>query len=106
MPAKRNALDPRVEYVQHATSRRSQPPIPLQSCPDSLFNTMARILITGGAYDAGSHCAKALAAAGHEGVVFDSLLLGHREFVPSGPLIQGDIGARRCSQCFVFGASV
>ena len=35
--------------------------------------------------------AKALAAAGHEGVVFDNLLFGHRGFVRWGPLIEGDI---------------
>ena len=52
---------------------------------------MARILITGGAGYVGSHCAKALAAAGHEGVVFDNLLFGYREFVRWGPLIEGDI---------------
>src|SRR5262249_25240908 len=38
-----------------------------------------------------SHCAKALAAAGHEGIVFDSLLYGHREAVRWGPLIVGEI---------------
>jgi UDP-arabinose 4-epimerase len=52
---------------------------------------MARILITGGAGYVGSHCAKALAAAGHEGIVFDSLLSGHREFARWGKLIEGDI---------------
>jgi UDP-glucose-4-epimerase GalE len=52
---------------------------------------MARILITGGAGYVGSHCAKALAAAGHESVVYDSLLFGHREFVRWGKLIEGDI---------------
>jgi UDP-arabinose 4-epimerase len=52
---------------------------------------MARILITGGAGYVGSHCAKALAAAGHEGIVLDSLLFGHREFVHWGDLIIGDI---------------
>jgi UDP-arabinose 4-epimerase len=52
---------------------------------------MARILITGGAGYVGSHCAKALAAAGHDGVVFDNLLFGHRKFVRWGPLIEGDI---------------
>jgi UDP-arabinose 4-epimerase len=52
---------------------------------------MARILITGGAGYVGSHCAKALAAVGHEGVVFDSLLFGHRELVRWGKLIEGDI---------------
>ena len=45
---------------------------------------MARILITGGAGYVGSHCAKALAAAGHEGVVFDNLSFGHRELVRWG----------------------
>ena len=52
---------------------------------------MARILITGGAGYVGSQCAKALAAAGHDGVVFDNLLFGHRELVRWGPLIEGDI---------------
>ena len=52
---------------------------------------MARVLITGGAGYVGSHCAKALAAAGHEGIVFDNLLFGHREFVRWGKLIEGDI---------------
>ena len=52
---------------------------------------MARILITGGAGYVGSHAAKALAAAGPEGVVFDNLSTGHREFVRWGPLREGDI---------------
>jgi UDP-glucose-4-epimerase GalE len=52
---------------------------------------MARILITGGAGYVGSHCAKALATAGHEGIVFDNLTFGNREFVRWGPLIEGDI---------------
>jgi UDP-arabinose 4-epimerase len=52
---------------------------------------MARILITGGAGYVGSHCAKALGEFGHDGVIFDSLLFGHREFVRWGNLIEGDI---------------
>src|SRR5262245_57173651 len=52
---------------------------------------MARILITGGAGYVGSHCAKALAAVGHESVIFDNLVFGHREFVRWGQLIEGDI---------------
>jgi UDP-arabinose 4-epimerase len=52
---------------------------------------MARILITGGAGYVGSHCAKALAKAGHEGIVFDSLLFGHRDLVRWGELVKGDI---------------
>lgn len=38
-----------------------------------------------------SHCAKAFAAMGHEGVVFDNLVFGHRELVRWGQLIEGDI---------------
>jgi UDP-glucose-4-epimerase GalE len=52
---------------------------------------MARILITGGAGYVGSHCAKALAVAGHKVVVLDNLLFGHREFVRWGELVEGDI---------------
>jgi UDP-arabinose 4-epimerase len=52
---------------------------------------MSRILITGGAGYVGSHCAKALAAAGHEAIVLDNLLFGHREFVRWGRLVEGDI---------------
>jgi UDP-glucose-4-epimerase GalE len=52
---------------------------------------MARVLITGGAGYVGSHCAKALAAGGHEGIVFDNLFRGRREFVRWGPLVEGDI---------------
>jgi UDP-arabinose 4-epimerase len=52
---------------------------------------VVRILITGGAGYVGSHCVKAFAAAGHEVVVFDSFIYGHREFVRWGKLIEGDI---------------
>jgi UDP-glucose-4-epimerase GalE len=52
---------------------------------------MARVLITGGAGYVGSHCAKALDAAGHQGIVFDNLTFGHREFVRWGPLVEGDV---------------
>jgi UDP-glucose-4-epimerase GalE len=52
---------------------------------------MARILITGGAGYVGSHCAKELAASGHEGIVFDNLSFGHRDLVRWGNLIEGDI---------------
>ena len=52
---------------------------------------MAQILITGGAGYVGSHCAKELAAAGHEGIVFDNLSSGHCDLVRWGRLIKGDI---------------
>jgi UDP-arabinose 4-epimerase len=52
---------------------------------------MAKILVTGGAGYIGSHCCKALAAAGHEPIVFDNLATGHREAVRWGPLVEGDM---------------
>jgi UDP-arabinose 4-epimerase len=52
---------------------------------------MACILVTGGAGFVGTHCAKAVAAAGHEPVVLDNLSFGRRDFVRWGPLVEGDI---------------
>ena len=52
---------------------------------------MARILVTGGAGYVGSHCVKALAAAGHEPLVYDNFGFGHREFVRWGKFVEGDI---------------
>jgi UDP-glucose 4-epimerase len=45
---------------------------------------MGRYLVTGGAGYIGSHMVLALADRGDEVVVFDNLLLGHREAVPAG----------------------
>jgi len=56
---------------------------------------MANVLVVGGAGYVGSHCAKALASAGHKVTVFDNLLFGHRHFVRWGDLIEGDIRDRR-----------
>lgn len=50
-----------------------------------------KVLVTGGAGYIGSHTAKALAAAGHEPIVFDNLSLGHRWAVRWGPLVEGDL---------------
>lgn len=47
--------------------------------------------VTGGAGYVGSHCCKALAAAGWTVVVFDNLSRGWRDFVRWGPLIEGDL---------------
>jgi UDP-glucose 4-epimerase len=56
-----------------------------------------KVLVTGGAGYIGSHTASALLAAGHEVVVLDSLIKGHRAAVPSGArFIQGDVGDRKC----------
>jgi len=47
--------------------------------------------VTGGAGYIGSHACKALARGGHEVVVYDNLVAGHREAVGYGPLVEGDI---------------
>ncbi len=49
------------------------------------------ILVCGGAGFIGSHVAAALAAAGHQPVVFDNLSAGHRWAVQWGPLVEGDL---------------
>ncbi|SEA64554.1 UDP-glucose 4-epimerase GalE [Rubrimonas cliftonensis] len=52
---------------------------------------MAVILVTGGAGYVGSHACKALAAAGHEPVCFDSYRTGWREAVRYGPAVEGNL---------------
>tara|TARA_R110002072_G_scaffold49863_6_gene134971 strand:+ start:1848 stop:2855 length:1008 start_codon:yes stop_codon:yes gene_type:complete len=52
---------------------------------------LAKLLVTGGAGYVGSHVCEALAAQGHEVVVYDSLVQGHRRAVKWGPLIEGDL---------------
>jgi UDP-glucose-4-epimerase GalE len=53
------------------------------------------VLVTGGAGYIGSHCCRALHAAGYLPVVYDNFSTGHRSFV-SGSLVTGDLqdGAR------------
>lgn len=50
-----------------------------------------KILVVGGAGYIGSHACKALAAAGHQPIVYDNLSTGHAEFVKWGPLERGDV---------------
>lgn len=51
-----------------------------------------KILVTGGAGYIGSHTVDTLIRQGHEVVVFDSLVTGHREAVhPSAELVVGDL---------------
>lgn len=52
------------------------------------------VLVAGGAGYIGSHTAKALAAAGHTPVVFDSLEKGHEDAVRWGPLVKADLADR------------
>ncbi len=55
---------------------------------------MATVLVTGGAGYIGSHACKALAAAGHVPVAYDTIEQGHRWAVQWGPLVVGDTADR------------
>lgn len=50
-----------------------------------------RVLVTGGAGYIGSHCVRALLAAGHEPVVLDNLCFGHRSAVSGCRLLEVDL---------------
>ena len=54
------------------------------------MNDRPAILVTGGAGYIGSHCCRALAAAGYHPVTFDNFSTGHRSFVTSS-LVVGDV---------------
>jgi len=54
------------------------------------MNDAPAILVTGGAGYIGSHCCRALAAAGYHPVVYDNLSTGHRNFV-TGSLVAGEL---------------
>jgi UDP-glucose 4-epimerase len=49
------------------------------------------ILVVGGAGYIGSHAVRVLMDAGHRVTVFDNLSRGHREAVPSGLLVEGEL---------------
>jgi len=50
-----------------------------------------RILVTGGAGFVGSACLRHLLEKNHDAIAFDNLCQGHRESVPEGRLVVGDI---------------
>jgi len=50
-----------------------------------------RILVTGGAGYVGSACLRHLLSEGFDAIAYDNLVQGHRESVPAGRLIVGDI---------------
>ena len=52
---------------------------------------MSTVLVTGGAGYIGSHAVRALRAAQHTVVVFDSLAAGHRAAVGDATLVEGDV---------------
>ena len=49
------------------------------------------ILVTGGAGYIGSHTVAALEDAGRAPIIFDDFSSGHRDFVGSTPMVEGDI---------------
>jgi UDP-glucose-4-epimerase GalE len=57
------------------------------------MNDRPCILVTGGAGYIGSHCCRALTAAGYHPVVYDNFSTGHRSFV-TGSLVTGDVADR------------
>ncbi len=58
------------------------------------------VLVTGGAGYIGSHCCRALDAAGYRPVVYDNFSTGHRSFV-AGSLVTGDLrDSARLAQAF------
>ncbi|MDJ0811806.1 MAG: UDP-glucose 4-epimerase GalE [Desulfobacterales bacterium] len=50
------------------------------------------ILVVGGCGYIGTHMVKALMAAGHHPITLDNLSTGHRDLLPGGEFIAGDIG--------------
>ncbi len=50
-----------------------------------------RVLVTGGAGYVGSACLRYLVSRGYDAIAFDNLSQGHREAVPNGRLVVGDI---------------
>jgi UDP-glucose-4-epimerase GalE len=55
------------------------------------MGSRTRILVVGGCGFVGSHVASALVGHGYAPLIYDNLSSGHREFIPSLPLIEGDI---------------
>jgi UDP-glucose 4-epimerase len=49
------------------------------------------VLVTGGAGYIGSHAVRHLAEVGHDVWVYDNLCYGHRQAVPTGRLIEGEL---------------
>jgi UDP-glucose 4-epimerase len=53
-----------------------------------------KILVVGGAGYIGSHMVKDLLAAGYDVITLDDLSTGHRDLLPGGTFVRGDLGDR------------
>ena len=60
------------------------------------MNDGPAILVTGGAGYIGSHCCRALVAAGFHPVDYDNFSTGHRSFV-NGSHVVGDLLEKSCA---------
>lgn len=58
---------------------------------ENLGGVILNVLVVGGAGYVGSHATRILCEAGHEVWVYDNLCYGHRQAVPEGRLIEGDL---------------
>ena len=64
-----------------------------------------QVLVTGGAGYIGSHAVRALQRAGHQPVVLDNLVYGHRDIAATlgVPLVEGQVGDRALLDALLFG---
>lgn len=60
--------------------------------PRKTSNPVQNILVVGGAGYIGSHMVQDLLRAGYGVIVLDNLSRGHRELVPGGTFVEGDLG--------------
>ncbi|GHB92655.1 UDP-glucose 4-epimerase GalE [Cerasicoccus arenae] len=66
-----------------------------------------KVLVVGGAGYIGSHCVRQLIAAGHEPVVLDNLVYGHRgALTPEVPFYEGDLGDKTFVRSVLDGESI
>lgn len=57
-----------------------------------------KVLVVGGAGYVGSHTVRKLLRSGHEVVIYDNLSRGHRESVPEGTFVRGEVSDRATLQ--------
>jgi len=66
-----------------------------------------KVLVVGGAGYIGSHCVRQLIAAGHEPVILDNLVYGHRQAIPPGvSFYEADLGDKAAVKNVLEGESI